>query len=249
MTIIAETLSYSGDGLSMQATLYTDSSLEGPQAGVLIYPEAFGPGEHVRNTAKRLAGSGYAAIVCDLHGDARLFTRLDEVMPLLDAIRPHPERIRARAIGAYEAARTSQRVDASRIAAIGYCFGGTMALELGRAGVPVKAITGFHSGLATAAPAAAGAVKAPVLVCIGADDPAIPPEQRLAFETEMRGAGADWMMHVYGGVVHGFTNPEAGKLNMPDFARYDAAADAKSWAAMMELLAVAFATEGRSDGR
>ena len=249
MTIITHNLPYSGDGLSMQATLYVDGDAKGPQPGVLIYPEAFGPGEVVHATAKRLAQSGYAAVVCDLHGDAKLYTRLDEVMPLLEVIRPHPERIRARARGAYEMAQASQWIAPSRIAAIGYCFGGTMALELGRAGVPVKAITGFHSGLATAAPAAAGAIKASVLVCIGADDPGIPAEQRLAFESEMRNAGADWTMHVYGGVVHSFTNPEAEKLGRPDFARYDRAADEKSWAAMMEQLAVALATEGHPDDR
>ena len=131
------------------------------------------------------------------------------------------------------------QTDPDRLAATGYCFGGTTALELGRAGAALKAIVGFHSGLGTAKPAAAGAIKAKVLVNIGADDPIIPPEQRSAFEKEMNDAGADWRMTLYGGVGHSFTNPDVGRLGRPGFA-YDAAADRRSWAAMMDLFGEVF---------
>jgi dienelactone hydrolase len=125
---------------------------------------------------------------------------------------------------------------AARIASIGFCFGGTMSLELARSGAALKAVVGFHSGLATSAPSTeANAIKARILVCIGADDPMIPPEQRAAFEDEMRRAGADWQMHLYGNTVHSFTNPEAAKRNMPDAIRYSREADKRSWAALQEL--------------
>ena len=111
-----------------------------------------------------------------------------------------------------------------------------MSLELARSGAALKAVVGFHSGLATSAPSTkTEAMKARILVCIGADDPMIPPEQRAAFETEMRDAGADWQMHLYGNTVHSFTNPEAAKRDMPDAIRYSPDADRRSWAALREL--------------
>ncbi|QUT04605.1 dienelactone hydrolase family protein [Sphingobium phenoxybenzoativorans] len=235
MTIITQDIAYTGDGLAMKATLYIDDARTTTAPGVLLYPEAFGPGPHVHAKARRLADEGFAAIVCDLHGNAQTFSDIAEVMPLLDILRPDPARIRSRAAGALDAVMKTEWVDPLRIAAIGFCFGGTMALELGRSGAPIKAIVGFHSGLATNAPQDASNISCPVLVCIGADDPGIPAEQRLTFEKEMREGQVDWTMHLYGGVVHSFTNPDADKIGRPEFARYDAAADAHSWKAMMEL--------------
>ena len=111
-----------------------------------------------------------------------------------------------------------------------------MALELARSGADVKAVVGFHSGLGTAAPQEdAKSIKGRVLVCIGADDPMIDAAQRAAFEGEMRAAGVDWQMHLYGGTVHSFTNQGAAKRGMPDAIRYSPEADARSWAAMREL--------------
>jgi dienelactone hydrolase len=126
-------------------------------------------------------------------------------------------------------------VDTQRIAAIGFCFGGTMALELARGGAPILAAVGFHSGLATAAPQDAKNIRGRVLVCIGADDPLIPPQQRQDFEAEMRAGNVDWQMSLYGGVVHSFTNPAADRMNRPESLRYDAKADASSWRQMREL--------------
>ncbi len=122
-----------------------------------------------------------------------------------------------------------------------------MALELARSGADLKAVVGFHSGLATNAPKTdAKAIRAKILVCIGADDPMIPPDQRAAFEAEMREAGVDWQMHLYGNTVHSFTNREAAKRNMPDAIRYSPEADARSWASMQELFSE---TLGQTAGR
>jgi dienelactone hydrolase len=132
-------------------------------------------------------------------------------------------------------------VDASRVGAIGFCFGGTMALELARGGTDLRAVVGFHSGLGTARPEDSKHIKARVLVCIGADDPGIPPDQRAAFEAEMRTGKVAWEMHLFGGVVHSFTNPEADKMGRPEFARYDQRTDRLSWAAMSELFTEVFA--------
>ena len=232
-----ETLTYQADGLAMRSQLFFEPA-SAPRAGVLVFPEAFGISEHAISRAQRLATMGYVALACDLHGDGKL---IDELEPAIAALKPlyaDPSRTRARAAGGLRALTARSEVDAGRVAAIGFCFGGTMALELARSGAALAAVAGFHSGLGTAAPKAdAKAIKARVLVCIGADDPMIPAEQRAEFEAEMRDARVDWQMHLYGNTVHSFTNRAAAKRNMPDAIRYSAEADARSWASMQELFA------------
>lgn len=228
-----ETLNYEADGLRMVSRLYHQEGEGGPRPGVLVFPEAFGLGEHAMSRAQRLAELGYIALACDLHGDGRVFGELNEVMPLIEPLRADPLRTRARASAALDALKGRAEVELSKVAAIGYCFGGTMALELARGGANVAGVVGFHSGLATARPEDAKNIRGKVLVCIGADDPSIPPEQRAAFEKEMRGGGVDWQMNLYGGVVHSFTNPAADRMGQPERSRYDAKADARSWAEML----------------
>jgi dienelactone hydrolase len=232
-----ETLTYQADGLTMRSQLFFEPS-SGRRAGVLVFPEAFGLGEHAISRAERLAALGYVALACDLHGEGRVVDDLQEAIGLLQPLLSDPSRTRARAAGGLKALTSRPEADPARVASIGYCFGGTMSLELARSGADLKAVVGFHSGLGTSAPKSdAKAIKARVLVCIGADDPMIPPEQRAAFETEMREAGVDWQMHLYGNTVHSFTNPEAAKRNMPDAIRYNADADERSWAALQKLFA------------
>ncbi len=230
-----ETLTYEADGLTMRSQLFFEPA-SGPRAGVLVFPEAFGLGEHAISRAERLAALGYVALACDLHGEGRIVDDLQEALGLLTPLFSDPSRTRARAAGGLQALVARSEVDAGRIAAIGFCFGGTMSLELARSGADLKAVVGFHSGLATNAPKTdAKAIKAKILVCIGGDDPMIPPEQRAAFESEMRDAGVDWQMNLYGNTVHSFTNQEAAKRNMPDAIRYSPEADARSWASLQEL--------------
>lgn len=166
---------------------------------------------------------------------------LNIAMPIIRALRQEPAKIRARAKGALDALTAEPTVDAGRIAAIGFCFGGGMALELARGGADLRGVVGFHSGLGTQAPDDAKNIRGKVLMCIGADDPSVPPEQRAAFEQEMRAGGVDWRMHLYGGVVHSFTDPAADTRGMPDRLRYDAGADARSWAEMRAFFDEIFA--------
>jgi len=229
-----ERLSYEADGLTLRSELFVGPGT-GRRPGVLVFPEAFGLGDHARGRAERLAEMGYVALASDLHGDGLLLDELGPAIELLQPLYAEPAKTRARAAAGLAALCARPEVDAGRIGAIGFCFGGTMALELARSGADIRAVVGFHSGLLTVAPAAAGAIKAKILVCIGADDPFIPAEQQSAFAAEMRAAGADWQMHLYGGTVHSFTNPEAARVNRPDAVRYSAEADARSWASMEEL--------------
>ncbi len=235
-----QTLAYDADGLGMQGHLCLPDATQGRRPGVLVFPEAFGLGAHAKARAERLAGLGYVALAGDLHGGQYNAGGLDEALGLLGPLRADISKTRARAAGALQALLAQPGVDPDRIAAIGYCFGGTMALELARSGAAVHAVVGFHSGLATPAPQDARNIRGKVLVCIGADDPSIDEAQRTAFEHEMRDGRVNWEMNVYGNTVHSFTNQDADKLGKPEFAAYNAQTDARSWAAMTALFEEVF---------
>ena len=202
--------------------------------GVLVAHEGGGYlTEHPKDRARKVAELGYVAFALDLFGDPR--PPLDEARRIVQQLRNDLPTLRARAPTALELLRQQSNVDGSRIAAIGFCFGGTTVLELARSGADIACTVGFHAGLATTAPAQRGAIRGKVLVCQGADDPIITAEQRSAFAAEMTNAGVDWQMHVYGGVGHSFTNPEIDSWNLPGFT-YDARADRRSWQVMRSLL-------------
>jgi dienelactone hydrolase len=221
-----------GDG-RMVGHLAVDDERSGSRPGVLVCHEGPGLDEHAKGRAERLAGLGYAAFALDYHGDGKPLAQ-DEMMGRLGALMGDPDRIRELGRAGLAILLDQDEVDSSRVAAIGYCFGGTVALELARSGADLAAVVGFHSGLATGRPAGSGEVKAGILVCIGAEDPMIPPAQRLAFEEEMRAADVDWRMNLYGGAVHSFTNPNAGLSSFPGVA-YHQPTDERSWRAMLDF--------------
>jgi dienelactone hydrolase len=176
-------ISYEAGGLNMLGVYYVDDTKPGKRPAVLVFPEAFGIGPHAKSRAKRLAEEfGYAALACDLHGDAKLVQEMAELGPLLGPLRENPLLTRERTNGALKALIAQPEVDASKVGAIGFCFGGTMCLELMRGGADVKGIVGFHSGLYTKRPDDAKNIKGKVLVCIGTDDPGITPQERANFE-------------------------------------------------------------------
>lgn len=228
-----ETVRYSADGIEMQGQLFIPPG-GGPRAAVLVFPEAFGIGDHVFERAERLVEAGYVALACDLHGDARYIDDLAEAMGMLAPLFSNPLKTRARAAAALAALEARPEVDAARIAAIGFCF--PMPLELARSGADIKAVVGFHTGLKSALPVGdAGIVKPSILVCVGGDDPYIPAADRLEFEGEMRAAKADWEVNVFGNTVHSFTNRRADTRGMLDTLRYSPEADRRSWSAMLAL--------------
>ena len=232
-------IEYHADGARLVGTLMVDDSHAGKRPGILVCHEGGGLGDHARNIAKRLAGLGYVAFAMDYYGDGKPVADFSQAMARIGAWMADPTGIRARATAALEVLKAQPETDTSRLAAIGYCFGGTTALELARSGADLKAAIAFHSGLGTARPQDAANIKGVILAAIGADDPIIPVAQRTAFEEEMTAAGVDWRMHVYGRVGHSFTNPDVGQLGRPGFD-YDAVADRRSWAAMMELFGEVF---------
>ena len=229
-----EDIEYHADGARMVGQFAVDETKPGKRPGILICHEGPGLTDHTKKIAQRLAALGYAAFALDYYGDGKPLANPSDSMTRLAPWRADPTGIRIRAQAALDALAKRPEVDPARLAAIGYCFGGTTALELGRSGADIKAIVGFHSGLATTRPQDARNIKGRVLVCIGADDPIIPPEQRAAFETEMKAAGCDWRLQLYGGTGHSFSNPAADARGMKGFFFHEAT-DRRSWNAMIEL--------------
>jgi dienelactone hydrolase len=232
-------ITYEVDGREMVGTLAIPDG-DDLRPGVLVAHEGPGIDDNTRDFARRLAEAGYVAFALDYHGGGTRIADRTEMMERLVGLIGDIDRARTLARAGLSVLLSSDRVDRERTAAIGFCFGGTMALELARDGADVKAVVGFHSGLGTPRPEDAANITGKVLVCIGTEDPLIPPEQRTAFEAEMRAAGVDWRMNLYGGAAHSFTNPEAHLAGMPGIA-YDEPTAARSWRAMIDLFDEVFA--------
>ena len=229
-----EDIEYHADGARLVGYLAVDDARPGKRPGVLVAPEGGGLVDLTKSIARRLAEAGYVAFAMDYYGDGQPLADLSEAMPRIMAFMADPTGIRARAAAALKVLADQPQTDAARLAAIGYCFGGTTVLELARSGADLKAVVGFHSGLGTARPQDAKNIRAKVLTCIGALDPIIPPDQRQAFDKEMTDGGVDWRMNLYGGAGHSFTNPDVGALGRPGF-EYHAETDRRSWRAMLDL--------------
>lgn len=234
-------LPYEADGLSMVGSLHRPSQA-GHAPGVLVFPEAFGFGSHAMGKAARIASElGYVALACDLWGDRRELPGLADVMPAVEALANDADALRRRVTGALAALRAQPGVDTTRIAAVGYCFGGTMAFELA-ACADIRAAVGIHSRLQfPSLEGAANGITGQILALLGADDPGNPPEVLESFARPLTEAGVDWEVTLYGGVVHSFTNPDAAAKGQPDVLRYDARADQRSWKQMAGLFQEALA--------
>lgn len=226
-------ISYEFDGTTMIGHLAVPDGA-GAHPAVLVAHEGPGLDVHAKTKANRLADAGYVAFALDYHGGGQRLPDMGAVMARLGPLMADPARVRALGAAGLDVLLAQPQVDPARVAAIGYCFGGTMALELARAGTDLRAVVGFHSGLATTRPEDAANIRAKVLVCIGTEDPLIPAAQRTDFETEMRAGAIDWRMNLYGGAAHSFTNPDAAQAGIPGIA-YDQITDERSWRAMLDL--------------
>jgi dienelactone hydrolase len=226
-----QAIDYAANGRAYRGFL-ADGSGGAPAPGILVAHEGGGLTDHAKGRAEALAGLGYVAFALDLFGDQA--PSLDDKMALVRTLRADTAELRARAASALELLTGHANVDSARLAGIGFCFGGAAMIELARAGAPLKAIVAFHPGLVPAPAKDNRAIAGKLLLCLGADDPIAPAQQRDSFLAEMSEAGVDWQMHLYGGVGHSFTNAEIDAWNYPGF-RYDSEADARSWRAMRSL--------------
>jgi len=236
---------YRHGAVNLRGYLAFDETAAERRPGVLVFHEGLGLGDFAIARARMLAELGYVAFAADMFGDRRQARNLQEVAKLVGDLRDEPQMLRARGRAALAKLAALPQVDASRIGAIGFCFGGSVVLELARDGADLKAVISFHGVLATRTPAVSGNVKASVLVCTGADDPLAPPEQIKAFEDEMRAADVrDWQVISYGNTLHGFTNPAADG-SMLRTALYSEQADRRAWASMRSLFNEVFRKDGR----
>jgi dienelactone hydrolase len=236
-----QTVTYTDAGTTLKGFLAYNDKQTGKRPGILVMPEAFGLGKNAKGRAQRLADElGYVALGGDPFGDGREFTDLQEAIKVAGALMADPAKFRARARAGIDKLASLPQVDSSKLAAIGYCMGGTFALELARDGAPLRGVVSFHGGLQTQRPAAPGQIKAKVLVCHGSDDPMIQTPQVNGFVDEMTKAQADWQLISYGNTVHSFTNPDADGTMMPGI-KFNAQSDARSWLAMKNFFEEIFA--------
>jgi dienelactone hydrolase len=239
-----EEVSYAGpDGITLKGYMARDSAQSGKRPGVIVVHEWWGHNEYARKRARMLAELGYVALAVDMYGDGRKADHPEDAGKFAQAVRKNAETARGRFVAAMDLLRKQGDVDPARLAAIGYCFGGAVVLQMARDGVPgLAAVVSFHGSLATDAPAAEGRVKAKILVCHGGDDKFISEDEITAFTAEMDKAKADYRFVTYPGAKHSFTNPEANsfaeKFGMA--IAYSDEADKQSWEDMKTHLIGAF---------
>ena len=240
--IVTTEVDYFSDGTKLKGFIAYDSDIMGKRPGVLIVHEWWGHNDYVRKRAKMIAELGYTALAVDMYGDGKQANHPDDAGKFAMEVFKNMDVAKAKFEAALELLKAQPTTDPERIAAIGYCFGGGVVLNMARSGLELDAVVSFHGALQTEKPAEPGKVKAMVLVCNGEDDPLTTPEQIEAFKKEMSNAGVDYKFINYPGAVHSFTNPIADsvgqKFNMP--LAYNKEADEKSWAEMKSLLSEVF---------
>ncbi len=234
-----EEVSYSANGTTLKGWLAYDGLAMGKRPAVLVVHEWWGHNAYARKRANMLAKLGYVALAVDMYGDGKQANHPGDAGKFAAEVSKNKPLTKVRFEAAMKLLRDDARVDGTKLAAIGYCFGGGVVLNMAREGEDLRGVASFHGGLTTDMPAQKGQVKAQVRVFTGADDKMIPAAQVSAFKQEMEKAGVNYQVVVYPGAMHAFTNPDADELgkkfNMP--VAYNAAADKDSWAQLQVFLA------------
>jgi dienelactone hydrolase len=242
--IRAESIPYKDGDTALEGYLAYDDTAKAPLPLVLVVHEWWGLNDYAKTRARQLAEMGYVAFAVDMYGKGVLAKDAKTAGALAGKLRSDRPAMRKRILAGLDAVKSNSRVDPHRIAAIGYCFGGTGVLELARSGANIAGVVSFHGGLDSPKPAEANSIKCKVLALSGADDRSAPMTQIAAFADEMRQAKADYQIVLYGGAVHAFTNPASGNDPSTNVA-YNAEADRRSWQAMRDFLTEVFTPEKR----
>jgi dienelactone hydrolase len=229
--IVLKAMEYKDADATLEGYLGFDDVVKGKRPGILVIHDWMGVGPYVEKRVGQLAALGYVALAADIYGKGVRPKSMEEAADLANRYKADRALMRSRACAGLKALQANTLADTKRMAAIGYCFGGTAVLELARDGADIAGFVSFHGGLQTPTPDDAKNIRGKVLVLHGADDPLVPPNEVLAFEEEMRKALVDWQVIVYGAAVHGFTNPAAGD-DPSRGAAYNEKADKRSWEAM-----------------
>lgn len=236
--ISGKTVEYEANGVKMKGYLVHDDAIKGRRPGVLVVHEWWGLNDYAKKRANMLAEAGYVALAVDMYGDGKTADNPKDAGALAGAVNRNPPVAHARFAAAEKFLNRQPLVKKGELAALGYCFGGGIVLNMARAGAPLKGVVSYHGILATDVSVKPGSIKSKVRVFTGEADPMIPPEQVDAFKTEMTNARADWQLVSYPGAKHTFTNPEAdayaAKFALP--LKYDIHADQSSWAHTLDFL-------------
>ncbi|OHD71395.1 MAG: dienelactone hydrolase [Spirochaetes bacterium RBG_16_49_21] len=228
---------YRVQGMVMNGYLAYDDSIKDKRPGVLVVHEWWGLNDYAKKRARMLAQLGYTALALDMYGKGKTAVHPDTAKKFSSEVMKNFDTAKARFLAALELLKKQASVDPDRIAAVGYCFGGGVALNMARQGTELKGVVSFHGSLAAVSPAKPGEVKARILVLHGADDKFVTPEQIEAFKKEMTDAGVDFQFISYPGAIHSFTNPGSTaigkKYKLP--LAYNAEADKKSWEEMKKF--------------
>lgn len=238
--IKSEVVKYKAGDTALVGYLAYDDAAKGKRPGVIVVHEWWGLNDYAKKRAELLAKEGYVAFALDMFGDGKTTEHPEEAGPWASAVRGQAGVAKQRFMAAYDLFKANPRVDASKIAAIGYCFGGAVALSMAEEGVDLVGVATFHGALPQEPVAPGTAVKAKLLICHGADDPLIPAEQVSTFINNLKAANADFQFIQYSGARHSFTNADAAKYGMQPLA-YNEAADRRSWQAMKDFFAEVFA--------
>jgi len=225
---------YEVDGTKHIGYLAYDDAAKGKQPGVLVFHEWWGLDDYAKKRAEQLAGLGYVAFCADMYGEGKVTEHPKDAGKMAQAVRMNAKVWLSRAEAALKKLQSFEGLDKDKIAAIGYCFGGSTALTLAYSGAPIKAVTTFHAALPTPSAEQAKAIKAQILVCHGADDFFIPKEAIEKFKAALDGAKVKYHFESYPGTVHSFTVPGADKKEIKGMA-YNEEADKKSWQQMRDL--------------
>ena len=234
MAIEERLIEYSDAGTTYEALLAWDSSRSGSRPAVMVSHAWRGRSDFENDKARKLAEMGYVGFALDVYGKGVLGNSPDENRALMQPLLDDRQGLQSRLLSSLEQVRAQEQVDATRIAAIGYCFGGLCVLDLARSGADVNGVVSFHGLFSAPGNTAGNAITAKVLALHGWDDPMAPPDHVVALADELNAMGADWQIHGYGGTVHAFTNPAAN--DKANGLQYDADADRRSWASMTAFL-------------
>lgn len=236
--IVKEAVSYREGDQVFEGQLVFDDAVTGKRPAVMVVHEWWGLNDYPKRRAEDLAKLGYVAFAADMYGKGVVARNAEEAGKLAGALRSDRARMRARARTAWDVLAKRPEVDPARMVAMGYCFGGGVALELARSGADMAGVVSFHGSLDTPDPASSR-IKGKVLVLHGAEDKAVPMKDVLAFQDEMRRGRVNYQINLYGGAVHAFSNPAAGNDPSKGIA-YDAQADRRSWSELMLFLREVF---------
>lgn len=237
--IVATSIPYKDNGTELSGTLVYDNSVTTPKAGIVLFPEWWGHNDYIKRRAHEMAEQGYIAFAADMYGKDKVTNDAKVAQEWSKPFYENRALMRQRAKAALSVLQQQPQVDKNAIALIGFCMGGTVALELARAGENVKGVATFHAGLQFPVPLEKGKIKAKLLVMNGAADPMVPFADRQKFIEETQNAGGDLQFIEYGNALHAFTNPEADSKGIAGIA-YNAPAERRSFQALKTFLAEIF---------